>query len=109
MISALDIQRLLDYKYFIFCPALLRQIIKWHTFMVTGYPDGTDICSKDVFENICYIEHQNAFYESKISFLISYIRDNLVTSVCESRKATDFFSCMSKKTNYKYKNTKHRI
>ena len=30
--------------------------------MVTGYPDGTDICSKDVFENICYTEHQKAFY-----------------------------------------------
>ena len=62
MISASDIQRSLDYKYFIYCTTLLRQIIKWHTCMVTGYPDGTDICSKDVFENICYIEHQKAFY-----------------------------------------------
>lgn len=70
MISALDIQRLLDYKYFTFWTALLRQIIMWHTGIVTGYPDGTDICSKMSLKISVILSIKMLFINKKLLFSI---------------------------------------
>lgn len=94
----------------IFYAVLLPEIIKqqFRLRMVTGHPDGTGVCSKDLLEHLLYWVFKCFPFEQTL--LSAFLRhDNLMKPILGSRKATGFFWQGSQRTNYECTKNKRNL